>query len=238
MRSGDNGLSRAEIAVLELIDGRTPLHVWTDVLIGAERANFLSAINELEALGLIRLPPDEVEIELQAAMVEVTELGPQESVPAWAEANRGSHALTEKRFYANPTRVSPANRSPRATSGLHVLVVDDDDAIVQWLTLLLRDKGHRVSTAADAASAAAQLRKPEPPDLVLLDVLLPGFDGFDILATIRKDPRLNQLPVILVTSMVDNAHVLEGLKCGADGYIFKPSKWPTLYECIEAVTGH
>lgn len=77
-------------------------------------------------------------------------------------------------------------------------------------------------------------------DLVLLDVVLPGAagkDGFHILEAIRKDSRLQQLRVIMVTSQISDAHVLRGLKAGSDGYIFKPFKWETLYQCIRSVMG-
>lgn len=236
LRTTDEGFLLAKAKILALIDGKQSLAVFTDPMTDLDRANFLSLINEFESQGLIHLPGNDIEFDLPTPMVEVTELGPEASVRAWAEATRGSRELHEHGFYANPERVEPA-AIKKCAQRLRVLVVDDDESIVELLTLLLQDKGHVVTSATDAMGAVAELRKPVAPDLVLLDVLLPGRNGFDILASIRANERLSKLPVIMVTGMIDSEHVMKGLKLGADGYIFKPFKWPTLYECIQAVTG-
>lgn len=237
LRTPEAGLSRSKSKVLELLDGKQSLGVLTEAMAAMDRANFMGVIGEFEKQGLIQLPKDETEIDRPTATVEVTELGPQESVQAWAEANRGALKLKEDGFYANPGRVAPSARS-HGIDSLHVLVIDDDDDIVKLLSLLLQDKGHVVTSALTGFQGLAELKKPVVPDLVLLDVMLPDHDGFDILAAIRGNSRLSRLPVIMVTGKVDSADVMKGLTYGADGYIFKPFKWATLYECIQAVTGY
>ncbi len=192
-------------------------------------------------------------------VIEVTELSGEESVQAWAEARRGAQVLQEKGFFAahsaalratNLAANLAANLVDASTDGvsgglpagtaLKALVVEDDPEIVQLLELLLGEKGFAVQTAADIPVALATLAGDAVFDLVLLDVVLPGAagkDGFHILDAIRKDPRLQQLRVIMVTSQISDEHVLRGLKAGSDGYIFKPFKWDTLYQCIRSVMG-
>ena len=124
-----------------------------------------------------------------------------------------------------------------AAAGGHgrILVVEDDPTKAQVLEFLLHEHQYEVVIAADGDAALALLARQSLPDLVLLDVMLPGKDGFDILRHIRATPQLSELPVIMVTAQVSDEHVMRGLKEGADGYVFKPFKWDTLYGCIRNV---
>ena len=106
--------------------------------------------------------------------------------------------------------------------------------------MLLAEKDFVVHLAADIKSALILLGGDTEFDLVLLDVVLPGIvgkDGYHVLNIIRRNPRLQHLPVIMVTSQISDQHVLQGLKAGVDGYIFKPFKWEALYNCIRSVMG-
>lgn len=236
LRSGGEGLSQAKIEILIAIDGKKCLLELTRTMTDSERKHFLAVIGELQSQGLIHRPIDDKQFELPVEMIEVTELGPQAGVQAWAEATRGSRELKERGYYVHRS-TGDSSAHPDARESLRVLVVDDDESIVQLLTLLLESQGYAVTAALDAAGAVTELRKPVAPDLVLLDVLLPGRDGFDILAAIRSNSRLSGVPVIMVTGLIGSEHVMKGLKYGADGYIFKPLEWHALYECIQAVTG-
>ncbi len=104
---------------------------------------------------------------------------------------------------------------PRA----HILIVEDDDAIREGLDLNLGLEGHQVATAADGESALRVL-ETESFDLVLLDVMLPGRNGFEVLRAIRQ--RNKELPVILLTARADEADKILGLELGADDYVTKP----------------
>ncbi|MEN3363434.1 MAG: two-component system, OmpR family, phosphate regulon response regulator PhoB, partial [Burkholderiales bacterium] len=113
-------------------------------------------------------------------------------------------------------------------------------ALAQMLEVLLTNKGITTHKAFDIASAMTALAEGPVPDLVLLDVVLPGMpnkDGFHVLHHIRHTVALSSVPVIMVTSKVTDEYVMRGLKAGADGYIFKPFKWETLYESIKSVIG-
>ncbi len=100
----------------------------------------------------------------------------------------------------------------------HLLVVDDDLALAQMLLEILELEGYLVSVAADGETALQKLTKLSP-DLIILDVMLPGIDGFEVLRHIRQE---HTVPVIMLTARGDEAERIEGLTSGADDYIPKP----------------
>jgi DNA-binding response OmpR family regulator len=140
--------------------------------------------------------------------------------------------LQRQGFYA-----ADHNRQRVRGGAVKVLVVEDDDVTAQLLEFLLREHGFYVKRAADGEAALTELQRRPLPDVVLLDVMLPRHDGFEVLRRIRGDAALRTLPAIMVTSKISDDDVLRGLKEGADGYVFKPFDWDTLYGCIRAVCG-
>jgi len=106
--------------------------------------------------------------------------------------------------------------------------------------VLLSEKGIQVQVAPDVPRALTAIRSGPVPDMVLLDIVLPGApgkDGFDVLGFIRRQEDWSKVPVVMVTSEVSDEQVMRGLKGGADGYIFKPFQWEALYACIRDVLG-
>lgn len=104
------------------------------------------------------------------------------------------------------------------TSRGHVLVVDDERAIRRLLRMYLTDAGFTVAEAADGAEAVEQVRRGGI-DLVLLDLMLPGIDGFEVCSRLRE---LGRVPVIMLTARSDEANRVTGLELGADDYVVKP----------------
>jgi len=103
-----------------------------------------------------------------------------------------------------------------------ILIVEDDPDIALSLRLKLeRDGGYRVDTAVDGADGL-RAALDTPPDLVLLDVNLPGMDGFEICRRMRKDPATAAVPIIMLTARIDETDRVAGLEFGADDYITKP----------------
>jgi two-component system alkaline phosphatase synthesis response regulator PhoP len=102
-----------------------------------------------------------------------------------------------------------------------ILVVDDDREIVRVVRAYLEQAGFAVLTAYDGASALHAIRS-DRPDLVVLDIMLPDQDGWTITRTVRSDPRLAALPIILLTARIDDTDKIVGLELGADDYITKP----------------
>jgi two-component system response regulator MtrA len=101
-----------------------------------------------------------------------------------------------------------------------VLVVDDDPALAEMLGIVLRTEGFDASFVADGDRALAAFRTTKP-DLVLLDLMLPGTDGIDVCRQIRAE---SGTPIVMLTARGDTVDVVLGLECGADDYIIKPFK--------------
>jgi len=122
--------------------------------------------------------------------------------------------------------VTPShNRDKRwltmAYSQSTILVVDDDKEIVQLVRSYLEHDQFRVLTAYDGEQALHIIRR-ERPDLIVLDLMLPDRDGFDITRTVRSDANLKRTPIIMLTARVEDVDKLIGLEMGADDYITKP----------------
>jgi two-component system alkaline phosphatase synthesis response regulator PhoP len=113
----------------------------------------------------------------------------------------------------------------------HVLVVDDEPAIVEIVRDYLADAGYRVSTARSGAEALRQVRSILP-DLIVLDLGLPGLDGLDVARTIRQS---SSVPIIMLTARSDEADRIVGLELGADDYLVKPFSPRELLARVRAV---
>lgn len=114
----------------------------------------------------------------------------------------------------------------------HILVVDDDALLRRSLSLQLEQNGFRASTAETAEDALALARR-DPPDLILLDVGLPGMDGLEALRHFQKEKEA--LPVIFVTARRRELDTILGLELGADDYITKPFNPDVLIAHVKAV---
>ena len=99
-----------------------------------------------------------------------------------------------------------------------ILVVDDEPKIVKIAKDYLEQSGYRVFTAGDGSLALAIARR-ERPDLIVLDLMLPGMDGLDVCRTLRRD---SDVPIIMLTARSEETDRLIGLEIGADDYITKP----------------
>jgi DNA-binding response OmpR family regulator len=102
-----------------------------------------------------------------------------------------------------------------------ILVVDDDVDIVRFIEMNLRLEGYRVLVATEGASAL-EMMAIDQPDLVLLDVMMPGVDGIEVMRQLRSDSRTSTLPVIMLTAKTMTADRVLGLAAGANDYIIKP----------------
>jgi len=102
-----------------------------------------------------------------------------------------------------------------------VLLIEDDRDIVELVRYNLEREGFQVASATDGATGLAQIRKA-PPDILLLDLMLPKLSGLDICKEIRRDTSLNRLPILMLTARGEEADRVVGLEMGADDYVTKP----------------
>ncbi|HVL82516.1 MAG TPA: response regulator transcription factor [Actinomycetota bacterium] len=103
-------------------------------------------------------------------------------------------------------------------SAARLLVVDDDERILEITRVALEEEGYRVDTAQNAEEAMERIQQ-RMPDLLVLDVMLPGKDGFELCRDIRRS---SDVPIILLTAKTDTIDVVVGLESGADDYVTKP----------------
>jgi two-component system alkaline phosphatase synthesis response regulator PhoP len=106
-------------------------------------------------------------------------------------------------------------------AGKKILLIEDDRDIVELVRYNLEKDGYQVSASGDGVTGLAQLRK-SPPDLLLLDLMLPKLSGLEICKEIRRDAALNRLPILMLTARGDEADRVVGLELGADDYVTKP----------------
>jgi signal transduction histidine kinase len=117
-----------------------------------------------------------------------------------------AHTLTDQRF--------------AATRGARVVLADDNADMRAYVADLLGGM-YRIEALPDGAAALAAARR-DPPDLLICDVMMPGLDGFELLQAVRADPRLHDVPVILLSARAGEEARIEGLTAGADDYVVKP----------------
>jgi len=102
-----------------------------------------------------------------------------------------------------------------------VLVVDDEEDILELVRYNLSKEGYRVSCVATGEEALDAARK-DVPDLILLDLMLPGLDGLEVCRVLRRDPKTSHVPILMLTAKGEDADVVAGLELGADDYVTKP----------------
>ncbi len=147
------------------------------------------------------------------------------------EAVIGETKLTSNGFFVRifpdaPNR-HPVNMPPT------VMVVEDDEVTAILIERILVNADYRVVRASNRDEIVSAFKAK--PDLVLLDVLLPDTDGFDILSRIRANEKMKDLPVLLLSSLGSLDDIMKGVKLGANGYLTKPAESKALLAAIEEV---
>lgn len=113
-----------------------------------------------------------------------------------------------------------------------VLIVDDEPNILRSLRFLMEQAGHAVSTLTDGADVFEQLEN-EPPDLLILDIMLPSLDGLTLCKQIRSTDVYDQMKILLLTAKGQDADIERGILVGADMYITKPFSIRDLVVTVE-----
>ena len=115
-----------------------------------------------------------------------------------------------------------------------ILAVDDEPNIVRLIQVNLERHGYQVETANNGAQALEKI-KANRPDLLVSDVMMPEMDGFELMANVRRDPSLMDLPVIMLTAKAQDRDVMEGYKTGADMYLTKPFNPAELLQFVKRI---
>jgi DNA-binding response OmpR family regulator len=118
--------------------------------------------------------------------------------------------------------------------GRHLLLVDDDVHILKSLRIYLEMEHFQVRTASSGKDALAQVAEAVP-DLIVLDVMMPEMDGFQVLETLKGDEATRGIPIIMLTAKGQDADVLRGYKQGANSYMTKPVNYDELVDNIQLI---
>ena len=117
-----------------------------------------------------------------------------------------------------------------------ILVVDDEPGIRLYLKRLLGSAGFNVTTAADGEEALAAIAAT-PPDLVILDVMVGGRDGYEICETIKRDPARQRIKVVMLSAKSRSIEIEKGIAMGADAYLTKPFSMDELRDTVRRLLG-
>jgi CheY-like chemotaxis protein len=156
---------------------------------------------------------------------------------ATREASAGVTSLQQQGYYVRIARRPaarpqlPTDRKPLA------IIVEDEPHLAKFMKHFMGLEGFEVRLAGTRDEIVQALRQPPRPDLVLLDVMLPDADGFDVLMKIRQHEGLRHVPIIMLTAKTTREAVIKGLAGGADGYITKPFQTDVLVKAIKTMFG-
>lgn len=233
LREGGTSLEPRELELLIRSDGVLSLAQVREGMVGMADDVFWVTVTQLLDMGLLRIS----QIDPFAAQVHF-QLDGSDLEDAEVEGDQGARSLGKSGFYVSivKKRETPA-RGRGATEKMSVLVVEDDPDLARLIKSYLEFDGFEVRLAGNRSEILHAIRTPPIPNLVLLDVMLPDADGFDILLRMRQHPVLAQVPVIMLTGKATREAVIRGLASGADGYITKPFQADALMSAIRTTLG-
>ncbi len=242
LKGGSTSLKPKELELLVLTDGRASVAEITARAKSCSREEVTALLRLMIQKGLVKTAPiaDEESLDFTyffGAGKLAPELSVQDRERAEKEAETGAPALLQYGYYVSIARRAAQPRGQAKGSKVSVLIVEDELQLSKFLGQLLSLEGFVPRVAKNREEIVAELRRLPSPDLVLLDVVLPDADGFDVLMRMKRHPQLKTTPVIMLTGKTNRESVMRGLLGGADGYITKPFEIDILIKGIKSVLG-
>lgn len=232
LRSGASTLDPTTLELLVRIDGSLTLGQlragMTNVASGVFTAAFMTLQNS-KLVAIAEVDPFTEQFTARMNHFAVTQ--------AEAEADAGAASLKKAGYYVRIARPRGPAKPREPGAELSAIVVDDEPMLAKFIQSYLSFEGFKVRVAGNREEVVAEFRKQPAPDLILLDVVLPDADGFDILLRLRQHPALKDVPVIMLTGKATRESVLKGLAAGADGYVTKPFEADALMLVVRTVLG-
>ena len=240
LKAGSTKLSTIALELMVMFDGRSPMSAIVKRVTGARPGEISDTVEALlrdKFIDILR-PGKTAEGDF-GSFFEVPVDAMPEGVPEKFrdEAEKGLLSLDRSGYYIGVAQQAAAKKAPNNGSKYSVLLIEDNVQFVTAVKMLLKLEGYEPRVASSRDEIVAALRSPSLPDAILLDVGLPGTDGFDILARIRQHPALRAIPVIMLTAQTSRTDVLRGLSGGVNGYITKPFEHDVLMKSLRAVLG-
>jgi CheY-like chemotaxis protein len=250
--AGDEALASGDVAIpsdyrriLALLDGSTHTHVIRGRLRHFADDLLDDWLAELEELGFISSIAADVTQELDFRSLLAAQQGSARAAPpddsqrlSLGAAQAAFAELEDKGAFLAADRIRHRPPLAKRASEIRVLIVEDDPDQAALADLRVSMAGYGVRLARNCAELVKEIRTREPPDIVLLDIMLPDGNGWDVLSSIRRHPKLALLPVVMLTALNEPNEVRWGLALGADGYVTKPYSKSILAETIGAVLRH
>lgn len=232
------------IRVLALISGEAHIDMVKKRAIRMSEADVLGVLDRLVESGFLdrHAASSDADLDFTAHFHEPAPVAPALSVQdqqrMTSAADQGHDVLTKTGSFTQLTEgQGPTTVLGKAWTDIVVLIIEDDEIQARFAQNVIMKAGFKQRHAATREEVVGELNKTPLPDLVLMDVELPGANGFDILARMRQHPKLKALPVIMLTALASQNDVFKGLSLGAAAYISKPYKKQTLVETIVRVLG-
>jgi two-component system OmpR family response regulator len=242
IRGGATKLPREALELLVLMDGKATIGDLEQHLPDIPSEALRNIVRSLIGGGLVRAPTIAETDGLDfSAFFAAAGTGEETLVnvdaSAAREAETGAPQLERTGYYVSIARKAVKAGSPRGGGKWTALVIEDDPDMAALVRRLLEEAGFAVRAAANRDQTVEALREASLPDVVILDVVLPDVNGFDILKRMKAHPLLRVVPVIMLTAEAKRESVVKGLGGGADGYITKPFERRILLDGVKAVLG-
>jgi len=192
-------------------------------------------LDRLVQLGLVEFTSAEAQHDLDfTSSLKLSELIAEDKKRLAQDAQIAGAVIANKGAYLSAERLKYAPSPTRAPAETFLLVVEDDPDQAALAELRVAAAGYKVALVATAEGMTKAL-KQTVPDLLLLDVMLPDGDGFDILGNLRRHPDYALMPIMMLTAKATPSDIERGLALGADGYVTKPYSKDVLAETIGRV---
>jgi twitching motility two-component system response regulator PilG len=117
---------------------------------------------------------------------------------------------------------------------IKILIVEDEESLLKLESILLTTRGYKVTGVTDGVAALKEIEKNRP-HLVLLDIMMPGIDGFEVCRRIKENSATKSIPVVMLTAKKSSADQARGVEVGADAYVTKPFKSGKIIEIVEGL---
>jgi len=242
LKGGATSLPAGAIELLVLFDGKSSLGEVVGRVPGLAYEAARALAQKLAIDGYLELARPELDVSIDFSYFFGNQPAPDPTEGAFLEAGNeaevGVTALSLNGYYVSIARRAAEKLKPSSgTQTYSVLAIEDDPELQRALKFLLMSEGFEPRVAGNREEIVAALRQLPSPDMILLDVMLPDTNGFDILAKLHGHPALKSVPVIMLTGKATREDVMRGLAGGAVGYITKPFDNEILIRGVRAVLG-
>ena len=241
INSARTSLSLLELKLLVLMDGGARVGRILKTFSAQPQAELVATINRMKVTGLIvDRKGDDGGGEhggIEATGFFTRPLFPAADGAAAEEADQTLEMLKRNGYVARIAMKAAEKRKLAKGEQIQVLVIEDDPQLAKLLRMFLLMHEFVPRMAANKDEIVGALRLAPKPDVVLLDVMLPGIDGFEVLSRLKQHEVLKTIPVIMMTARATREAVLSGLARGADGYITKPFDVDIISHAVESVLG-